>query len=123
MALSREHPRLRINAIEPGFAPATGLGRDAPAVLRWFVLPVVALLVPYLMKGATSPDRAARVIAAAVVNARGDTGVYYDDAGQPMSGSAEVSDPAFQDRVVRETRALLAATVSNVWRPRQDLNL
>jgi NAD(P)-dependent dehydrogenase (short-subunit alcohol dehydrogenase family) len=34
MALVRENPRLRINAIEPGFTPNTGLGRDANAALR-----------------------------------------------------------------------------------------
>jgi NAD(P)-dependent dehydrogenase (short-subunit alcohol dehydrogenase family) len=106
LALAREHPRLRIDAIDPGFAPATNLGRDAPAVLRVVVVPLLSLLVPFV-KGATSPKRAAGVIADAVINAGGDSGVYYDDSGRPMSGSVEVSDPAFQDRAVRETRALL----------------
>src|ERR1700674_3326587 len=32
------------------------------------------------------------------------TGVYYDEKGQPMVGSVQVHDPAFQDRVVAETR-------------------
>lgn len=36
------------------------------------------------------------------------SGMYYDENGKPMSGSAQVHDPAFQDRVVAETRALLA---------------
>ena len=35
------------------------------------------------------------------------TGVYYDENGRPMLGSALVRDPEFQDRVVAETRALL----------------
>jgi hypothetical protein len=43
-------------------------------------------------------------------NASGATGVYYDEKGHPMLGSALVRDPAFQDRVVVETRALLATT-------------
>jgi hypothetical protein len=34
MALARENPRLRINALEPGFTPNTGLARDANAALR-----------------------------------------------------------------------------------------
>jgi NAD(P)-dependent dehydrogenase (short-subunit alcohol dehydrogenase family) len=34
MALARENPRLRINALEPGFTPNTGLARDANATLR-----------------------------------------------------------------------------------------
>ena len=31
MELARENPRLRINAVEPGFTPATDLGREANA--------------------------------------------------------------------------------------------
>ena len=38
----------------------------------------------------------------------GQTGVYYDEGGHPMEGSALVRNPKFQDRVVAETRALLA---------------
>jgi hypothetical protein len=33
---------------------------------------------------------------------------YYDEGGHPMLGSALVRDPKFTDRVVAETRALLA---------------
>jgi len=36
------------------------------------------------------------------------TGLYYDERGRPMLGSALVREPRFQDRVVAETRALLA---------------
>ena len=38
----------------------------------------------------------------------GQTGVYYDEGGHPMQGSALVRDPKFQDHVVAETYALLA---------------
>jgi hypothetical protein len=38
----------------------------------------------------------------------GPTGVYYDEEGHPMLGSALVREPKSQDRVVAETRALLA---------------
>lgn len=38
----------------------------------------------------------------------GRTGVYYDEGGEPMPGSELVRDPRFQDRIVAETRALLA---------------
>jgi hypothetical protein len=37
------------------------------------------------------------------------TGTYFDEAGRPMPGSALARDPAFQDRVLAETRAFLAA--------------
>ena len=43
-----------------------------------------------------------------LLNESGETGIYYDEKGQPMLGSAQVRDPKFQDRVVAETRALLA---------------
>ena len=43
-----------------------------------------------------------------LIDASAQTGVYYDEGGRPMSGSALVRDPKFQDRVVAETRALLA---------------
>ena len=55
--------------------------------------------------------RAAKVITTAVRNEPGATGIYHDERGQPMLGSALVRDPEFQDRVVAETRALLS-TVS-----------
>jgi len=42
------------------------------------------------------------------MNEPGLTGVYYDEKGHPMLGSALVRDPKFTDRVVAETRALLA---------------
>jgi hypothetical protein len=41
-------------------------------------------------------------------NESGQTGLYYDDEGHPMQGSALVMDPKFQERVVTETRALLS---------------
>jgi hypothetical protein len=40
--------------------------------------------------------------------APGQTGVYYDEDDRSMQGSTLVRDPKFQDRVVAETRALLA---------------
>ncbi|MFG1709813.1 hypothetical protein ACFLIM_42220 [Nonomuraea sp. M3C6] len=36
------------------------------------------------------------------------TSVYYDENGRPMNGSMLVREPEFDERVVAETRALLA---------------
>jgi hypothetical protein len=56
----------------------------------------------------STPKRAARVITTILTDTSGRTGVYYDEGGQPMSGSTLMRDPKFQDRVVAETRALLS---------------
>jgi NAD(P)-dependent dehydrogenase (short-subunit alcohol dehydrogenase family) len=107
LEFARETPRLRVNAIEPGFMPGTGLGRDAPVVVRFLAKYVLGPLVP-LMKYGSTPKRAARVIAKILNDESGQTGIYYDEKGHPMSGSALVSDPKFTARVVAETRALLS---------------
>jgi NAD(P)-dependent dehydrogenase (short-subunit alcohol dehydrogenase family) len=112
MAFARETPRLRFNAIEPGVTPNTGLGGDDVGAFVHFVQKFIApLLVPLLMpfiKFLSTPKRAARVITKILIDAAGQTGVYYGERGQQMQGSALVRDPAFQDRVVAETRALLS---------------
>jgi NAD(P)-dependent dehydrogenase (short-subunit alcohol dehydrogenase family) len=112
MAFARETPRLHFNAIEPGLNPTTGLGgSDVGAFVRFLQRFVVPLLVPLFMpffKILSTPKRAARVITKILIDASGQTGVYYDEGGHPLQGSAVVLDPRFQDRVVAETRALLA---------------
>jgi len=114
LAFSRETPRLHFNAVEPGFNPTTSLGGgDVGAFVRLMQAYVIPLLVPLLMpfiKILSTPKRAARVITKILTDTSGQTGVYYDEGGQPMLGSPAVRDPKFQDRVVAETRALLSAT-------------
>ena len=107
LVFARENPRLRFNAVEPGFTPNTGLGRDAPAVLRFLMNAVLPLIAPHVKYWST-PGRAARVITRILVDGSDRTGVYYDDGGQPMQASRQMRDPAFAQRVVTETRALLA---------------
>ena len=106
LALARESSRLRFKAIEPGFNATTGLSRGASPTLRTIANLMFPLLRP-LLPGATTPERAGRVIADIALD-RSATGVYYDEAGQPMRASTLASDPAFQDRVLAETRAFLA---------------
>jgi NAD(P)-dependent dehydrogenase (short-subunit alcohol dehydrogenase family) len=108
LAFARETPRLRFNAVEPGFIPATGLSRDAGVLRRLLRKYALSALAPFI-KDWSTPAQAAVVITNAVLNSPGDTGVYYDQRGNPMLGSTQVRDPEFQDRVVAETRALLAA--------------
>ncbi|MER6116784.1 SDR family NAD(P)-dependent oxidoreductase [Streptomyces sp. NPDC001743] len=106
LAFARETSRLRFNAIEPGFAPGTDLGRDAGLFLRLLSKYVLSPLAP-LIKYWTNPGTAARVITGILTAESDTTGVYYDEKGRPMRGSAQVHDPAFNARVVAETRALL----------------
>ncbi len=112
LAFARETARLRFNAVEPGFNPATNLGgADAGAFVRFTQRFVVPLLVPMLMpfvKILTTTKRAGRVLSQLVMDPSGRTGVYFDEHGEPMQGSPQLRDPQFQDRVVAETRALLA---------------
>lgn len=107
LQFAREIPRLHFNAVEPGFSPGTGLGRDANAFLRFLAKYVLSLLAPYLRYWST-PKRTAHVITKALMNESGKTGVYYDEKCYPMLASALVRDPNFTARVVAETRALLA---------------
>jgi NAD(P)-dependent dehydrogenase (short-subunit alcohol dehydrogenase family) len=107
LAFARENSRLRFNAFEPGFIPNTGLGRQANLLVRLLLQYVLPLLAPR-KKYWSNPQRAAREATKILINASGQTGIYYDDGGNPMTGSAVVRDSKFTDRVVGETRALLS---------------
>jgi NAD(P)-dependent dehydrogenase (short-subunit alcohol dehydrogenase family) len=107
LAFARETPRLRFNAVEPGFSPGTDLGRDSNVVLRLVMKYVLSPMAPHL-KYMGNPKSAARVIVGVLTDDSDATGVYYDERGRPMNGSTVVREPEFQDRVVAETRALLA---------------
>jgi len=111
MVFARETPRLHFNAVEPGVNPTTALARDANAFVRLLSKTLIPLLVPLLMpfiKILSTPKRAARVITKIMIDRSGQTGVYYDERGHPMLGSALVRDPKFQDLIVAETRGLLS---------------
>lgn len=111
LSLARQHPRLRFRAIEPGVNPGSNLGSDASAAVHLLakaLAPALSLLPHF-----TTSKRAGRVIARIVTDPSAASGVYYDEGGRPMSGSTQVSDPAFSDRYVRESRELLATVVDH----------
>ena len=103
LAFARQTPRLRFTAVEPG----SDLGRGANLAVRLLSRYVLAPLAP-MIKYWSTPGTAARVITRLLTGPATGTGGYYDERGRPMLGSEQVRDPAFQDRVVAETRALLA---------------
>jgi NAD(P)-dependent dehydrogenase (short-subunit alcohol dehydrogenase family) len=107
LEFAREMPRLRFNAVEPGFSPGTNLGRDSNVFLRLLLKYGLSPLAPFI-KYWSNPKTAARVITKVLTDDSGRTGVYYDEKGRPMNGSALARDPEFDERVVAETRALLA---------------
>ena len=118
MEFARENPQLHVNAVEPGFIPGTALGRDANVFIRLLLKYVLPLLAPF-MKYWSNPKRAARVVTKILFNESGQTGIYYDDGGHPMRGSALVRDPKFTARVVAETRDLLS-TISTGYSQRNS---
>ncbi|HTB36113.1 MAG TPA: SDR family NAD(P)-dependent oxidoreductase [Reyranella sp.] len=121
MVFARETPRLRFNAVTPGLIPTTGLfGGDANSIGGILSKYVTAALLPLCMPFMTflsTPKHAARVITKILTDTSGQTGIYYDERGRPMLGSARVREPNFQDRVVAETRALLGVAARNDSRP------
>ncbi|MGH3265126.1 MAG: SDR family NAD(P)-dependent oxidoreductase [Trebonia sp.] len=111
LAFAREMPRLRFNAVEPGFTPGTNLIRAAPLPVRLTMKYVLQPMAPFF-KYWSNPKTAAQVITKVVTDFAGPTGVYYDENGEPMTGSTVVRDREFNERVVAETRALLATVPS-----------
>jgi NAD(P)-dependent dehydrogenase (short-subunit alcohol dehydrogenase family) len=107
LALARENPRLHVNAIEPGIMFNTGLHANMNIFFVILARTIVPLMAPFI-NVLNTPKRAARVITRILLDKSGQTGVYYDEGGRPMQGSALLRDPKFQDRVVAETRAFLA---------------
>ncbi|MDQ0391274.1 SDR family NAD(P)-dependent oxidoreductase [Labrys monachus] len=109
-ALSRENQRLQINAVEPGINPTTGLG-GANAIAQFLFGQIITRLPPFSQYRST-PERAGNIMTAVLTDRSNKTGVYYDEKGVPMTGSALAHDRQFQDRVLAETRAFLAETAA-----------
>jgi len=82
---------LRVNALDPGLMPRTGLARSYPAPLRFvakFVMPALSLFIANVHKPATSGRRLA---ALASGNEGSTTGKYFSD-GHEMKSSTESYD-------------------------------
>ena len=106
MVFARETPRLRLTRSNRALSehrPRAG-GQRLPVLPGEYILPLLAPFIKYW----STPKRAARVATEVLIDASGETGIYYDEGGHPMLGSALVRDPKFQDRVVAEPRALLS---------------
>ncbi len=108
MAFARKNTRLHFNAVEPGITRGTSLGgEDTNAFIRFLFGHLMAIIPPF-SKYSSTPEKSAKVIAQVLTDESGKTGVYFDEKGEPMLGSDLSRNIEFQDRVVAETRALLA---------------
>lgn len=107
MAFARENPQLHFNAVEPGITRGTGLGAENVNAFVHFLFGHLMAIIPPFSKYSSTPKKSAKVIAKVLTDRSGKTGIYYDEKGEPMHGSALSRDPKFQQLVVAETRALL----------------
>ncbi len=108
-SLARQYPKLHFRAIEPGVNPGSNLG-DLPAAARLLAKGLAPLMTVF--PHFTTSKRAGRVIAGIVTDTSAASGLYYDENGKTMTGSKQVSDPAFSDRYIAESRQLLATIPS-----------
>lgn len=110
MVLARETPRLHFNVAEPGITPGTGLGAGGNRFVHWIMggMMRMMMLLPAFSRYKSTPQKSAEMITKILTDTSGKTGVYFDEKGIPMNGSEISRDVSFQERVVKETRALLA---------------
>jgi NAD(P)-dependent dehydrogenase (short-subunit alcohol dehydrogenase family) len=107
LAFSREIPRLRFNAVEPGITRGTNLGGESTNAVVRSIFGFLMSVIPPFSKFSSTPEKSAKTITAVLTDTSGKTGIYFDEKGKPMRGSVLVHDIKFQDRVISETRALL----------------
>lgn len=107
MAFARENPRLHFNSVEPGITRGTGLGAENVNAIVHFLFGHLMSVIPPFSTYSSTPKKSAAIIARVATDMSGKTGIYFDEKGKPMSGSALSRDPKFQQLVVAETRALL----------------
>lgn len=107
LAFARETPRLRFNAVEPGFSPETGLGRDANAFLRFLSKYVLSPLAPHIKYWST-PKLAAPVITNVLVNESGETGSTTTKRAIQCLAPRSCATRSSRTASFAETRALLA---------------
>jgi len=89
MELARETARLRFSALEPGLTPNSGPARDYSVFVRFLANYILPLFAPFLKYRSTA-KQAGHVAAKVLINPSGQTGIYYNEKGLPMQGSAQV---------------------------------
>ena len=108
MFFARETQRLHFNVVEPGITRGTHLGSEGTNTIVHFLFGQIMAVLPPFSQYSSTPKKSAKVITKVLTDVAGRTGIYFDEKGMPMHGSELSRDIKFQDRVVEETRALLA---------------
>jgi hypothetical protein len=67
-------------------------GRNTNAFIR-FLFGQLMAIIPHFSTYSSTPKKSARVIIRTLTDESGKTGVYFDEKGQSMLGSAQVWDP------------------------------
>ena len=105
---ARKNPRLHFNAVEPGITRGTGLGSGSVSPVVHSIFGYLMSIIPPFSRYSSTPEKSAKVITKVLTDTSGKTGIYYDEKGEPMLGSAQVRNIDFQNKVVDETRAFLS---------------
>ena len=105
---ARENPRLHFNAVEPGITRGTSLGGESINPVVHFIFGHLMAIIPPFSRYSSTPEKSAKTIVSVLTAIAGKSGIYYDEKGQPMTGSELAQNPEFQNRVVAETRAFLS---------------
>ena len=105
---TREQPAVHVSCFDPGLMPGTGLARQYPptARLAWSTVFRAAQVLPF----ASSPAASGRALAALACDLTppAPSGCYLDHRLRVRQPSRLAQDPAYQDRVLQQSRALLA---------------
>jgi hypothetical protein len=65
---------MTVNAVSPGSAPGTNFARDAPAAMKYLMMPMMKLIGPLMGMGGSIERAAARYVESAE---RSDSGHFY----------------------------------------------
>ena len=106
--LAREHPDVHVTCFDPGLMLGTGLSRQYPAVVRrltTLLAPALARALPF----ASTPQASGRALAHLLLDVPppAASGAYVDFRLRTRPASQRARDSAFQNEVLRDSRALL----------------